>query len=209
VAVDAVTATAVYSDSVWYRITKGAPQPDSRLWRAAVQSTRDAALQRLADRVAADPALYTLLVHEYDLTLVAGEVGIAALTPVLLVSKASRENWRVTMTGVRFPLKYRENRSDLDNLPPTQDYYFYTIHNSKLIVRMPPSDIPSETAVQFFSNSIPLINDPVLDPATGELYDNLIDIGVALIMESASLSEVIRQAEMATGDAPSAAQPAA
>lgn len=203
-AIDAVTATAIYSDSVWYRISKGAPQPEMKLWRAAVQSTRDAALQRLADRVAADPSLYTLLVHEYPLVLVAGEVSIATLTPVLLVSEGSRKNWRVTMTNVRFPLKYRENRSDLDNLPPTQDFYFYTIYNGKLVVRMPPSDIPNETAVLFAGSSIPLINDPTLDPTTGELYDNLIDIGVALVMESASLQEVARQAEMASGVAPEA-----
>ncbi len=194
--------SAEYVDTVWYRITKGKPQPVAGIWRVSIQSTLDGALQRIADRVAADDGLHPLLINEYSLTLAGGEVAINTLTPTLLLSRKARERWRVTMTDVTYPLKYRPNRVDLDNPPPTQDFYFFTIFNNLLVVRDSAGDIPSETDVQFFGNCVPLIGDVAFD---GELFDNLVDIGVAMIMESDSLQEVIRQAEMATALAPTAA----
>lgn len=196
-----LATSAQYVDSVYYRITKGKPQPQSQLWRVAVQATLNPALQRLADRVAADDKLYTVLVNQYTLTLTGGEASVSTLTPTLLMSRGAREHWRVTMTGVRFPLKYRENRIDLDNPPPTQDYYFYNIFNKMLTVRDSTGAIPAETDVQFYGNYVPLISDTAFS-TTGELFDNLVDVGAAIIMESASLEEVVRQAETAAATAP-------
>ena len=193
--------TADYVQAVWYRLSKGKPQPMSGVWRVAIEDTLDAALQRVSDRIAADDGLYPLLVNQYALVLTSGEVAINALVPVLLVSTASRKRWRVTMVadGVRFPLKYLPNRSDLDNPPPTQDYYFYTIFNNLLVVRDSTGAVPGEVNVEFFGSYAALISNPAFD---GEVFDNLIDVGVAIIMESESLPEVIRQAEMTTAVAP-------
>lgn len=196
-----MATSAEYVDTVWYRLTKGKPQPLAELWRAAVQSTLGAALQRLGDRVAADEGLYPLLVNEYALTLVTGQVDISGQDPVLLLSEHARAHWRVTMTDIRFPLKYLPNRFDLDNPPPTSDYVFYTVFNKNLVVRDYLGAVPTETAVQLFGNYTPEIDDSSLE-VDGQLFDNLADIGAALVLESGTLEEVIRQAETAVGTAP-------
>ncbi len=123
----------------------------------------------------------------------------------MLISAAARKRWRVTMSadGVRFPLKYLPNMHDLDNPPPTSDYYFYTIFNNDLVVVDFNGDTPTETNVEFFGNSVPLIGNVAFD---GELFDDLIDIGVALVLESQNGAEVVRQAEGMSAAAPAPPQ---
>ncbi len=175
---------AAYTDTVWYRISKGAPQAPSGLWRSAAQATLPNALQRLADQVAADPFLFPLLQREYaGLTLIGGEVSITSINtvgPTLLVSDDARRRWRLTMTNVPFALEYVPNRTDLDNPPPIQDFYYYTVFNDLIVVRDYTGTAPVETDLQIFGNYVPEITNTVFDD--GELFDNLIDIGVALTL---------------------------
>lgn len=193
-----------YVATVWHRITKGKPQPQAGLWRSSVQSTLNAALQRLGSRTAYDVGLHSLFTNQWSITLgaagTAGEDPIYNLTPSLLIDERARRWWRLTMTGVRFPLKYRPNPTDLDNPPPIPDpdYMYYTIFNRAVRVRDFQGNIPIQTALQFFGNKVPLISDSAID---AELFDDLVDIGVAVIMESESIQEVIRQAER-TSEAP-------
>lgn len=199
-----------YIDTVWLRISKGLPQPETKLWRTAIQSTEAAALQRLADRCASDEYLAPLLQHEWDLTLgsagTAGQVPIHNLSPTLLLSERARKRLRVTMTGLRFALKYRPNMHDLTNPPPIPDfdYAYYTLFQQNIVVRDFQGSVPALTDIQIIGQKVPIdLTDPVFD---GELFDNLCDCGAELILESGSLSEVIRQAE--TPDAaPRAAVP--
>lgn len=173
--------TAEFVAKVFARISHGNPQAKAGVYRPAIQAIEGQSLQRLADKVAADPVAYTILYRQTNLILVAGEVTLLALSPTLLLSEESRKKWRVTMTGVTNPLKYLRNRNDLDNPPPISSYYYYTVFMSKLLVRKSDKTVPTETAVQLFGNIVPLINDDSLS-ATGELSDDLIDIGIAIMM---------------------------
>lgn len=186
-----------FRDTVWYRISKGKPQPEIGLYRVAVESVLSSALQRLGNRVAADPKLCVTFQSEYPLVLASGEISLIGLSPTLLLSKEARKQWRVTMTDIRFPLQFLPNRRDVDNPPRTDDYYFYTVHLKKLIVRNSIGEIPAETSVQLFGNYVPLINDAAL-AVGGELFDDLCDCGTAIMLETGSLEEVVRQAEHPT-----------
>jgi len=201
-----MATSAQYVDNVWFRLTKGAPQPAAGIWRVAIQSTLNAALQRLGDRVAADDGIYPTLFHQWSLTLVGGEVDLVSQSPVILLSESARQRWRITMTSVTYSLQFLPNMHDLENPPPTSDFYFYTVFNRKLIVRDSGGAIPSETAVQLYANQSPEITDANLTVA-GQLYDNLIDIGVAMMLETSSLAEVIRQAETPSQTTEALAQP--
>lgn len=160
----------------------------------SVFSIRDASLQRLSDHVAADPVSYDILYRPYPFVLSSGEISIAGQTPTLLLSKDARKHWLITMTSVRFPIKPLPSYTDLLNPPPTPDYYFYATRASVLMIRDSNGDIPAETAVQFYANYTPLITDPVFS-SNGELSDDLIDIAVAICLESSVEPEVVRHAE--------------
>lgn len=187
-----------YVDTVWYRISKGAPQPLVGNWRVSIQSTIPAALQRLADRCASDEYLAPLLQYEWDLTLgsagTAGQVPIHNLSPTLLLSERARKRLRVTMTGLRFALKYRPNLHDLTNPPPIPDpdYAYFCIYQQNLIVRDFQGSVPALTAIQLIGQKVPIdLTDAVFD---GELFDDLCDSAVEIILESGSLEAVMRQA---------------
>jgi len=186
-----------YVDTVWLRLAKGLPQPQGKLWRVSIQSTIPTALQRLADRVAADDYLFPLLQNEWDLTLNAGQVPVHNLAPTLLLSRKARKHIRITMTGVRFGLKFRPTYHDLMNPPPIpdNDYLYYTFFEQNLFVRDNLGSIPAGTSIQLVGQKVPAdLTDAVFD---GELFDNIADIGAAIILESGALNEVIRQAETA------------
>jgi hypothetical protein len=170
-------------DLIFKRIGRGRPQGDIGIYRSAIQSFVNSCLQRLADRVAANDKLYTILHREYPLTLVSGEIAISNLSPTLLLSKESRKRWIVTMTGVRFPIKPLRSYIDILNPPPTLDYYFYIVHLGKLLVRDSSGAIPTETAVFLDGSYVPLISDAAFG-TTGELLDDLLDIGVEMTLEA-------------------------
>lgn len=196
-----MATTDQYVATVWQRISQGKPQPQVGVWRSAIQSTINAAMQRTAGRVAGDVGLHPLLMHEWSITLgaagTAGQDPINNLSPVLLLSEAARRWWRVTMTGIRFPLKYRPNITTIENPPPIPDldYMYYTFFNQNIVVRDFQGNVPTQVDLQLFGNKVPAISDPAFD---GELFDDLIDIGVAIILESNDLREVVRQAEQAS-----------
>ena len=198
-----------YVNVVWNRVTKGKPQMQSEVWRSAVESTLSNALQRLAQRVAGDEALYPLLQEVFDFSLTGfGDQTIDVINTVnpghtLLVSHAARRHWRLVSVGggPRFSLKYLPHRRDLDNPPPTPDYHFYTVHDGRIIVRDSDGNIPTDyTEIQLFGNYVPIISDQVF--SNGELFDDLVDIGCAIIQESGNLQEVIRQAEVPDANTP-------
>ena len=188
-----------FVDSVFYRISKGKPQAESGVWRVSIESTMASALQRLAERVASNHELYPILVNKYELTLLpSGEVSLSGLTPTLLLSKAGRMRWTVTATGVTHPIQMRRNYIDLTNPSPNSDYYFYTVFNKSLMVRTSAGVPPIETSIQLYGNYVPAIDDASLSMG-GQLFDDLVDIGEALTLETTSQQEVIRQAESPDG----------
>lgn len=189
--------TAQYVDTVFYRMTKGASQPESKLWRAAIQSTLDNALQRLGDIVAADDGLAPLLFNTFNVTLgaggSAGQDPINTFSPALLLSEAARQRWRVTMTGVRFSLQYRPTFHDLElpSIVPDPDLMRYTVFNKCIVVRDFLGAIPAQTALQIYGNTTPLITDTAIDT---QLFDNLVDLGIAILVETGQAGEVMRSA---------------
>lgn len=205
-----MATTREFVDTVWYRLSKGKPQPTTGLWRAAVQSVLSAALQRLADRIAGDDALYPLLMHEWDVTLgiggVAGQailIGPSGLDPVILLSAGARKRVRVTMddpgpgpSGVLPPAQYLPNFHDLEIPSPSPDSRLrrYTFWQQSLVIRTGSGNVDDlvQTPVHLFGCKVPAIDDPVFD---GELFDDLCDVGAALCMESQSVMETVRQAE--------------
>jgi len=179
-----------YVASVWYRLTKGKPQPESELWRSAVDSTLSTALSRLGDRVAKEPRLYALLQNSsFNVTLgtsgTAGQERIDGLTPTLLLSKEATDHWRVTLTidGVpqRFALKKQKTRHDLNNPPITSDFINYAIADQSIIVRDATGSIPAGAVlvVTVSGNFTPPIGSQVSE----EIFDNLVDIGVEILLE--------------------------
>lgn len=164
----------------------------------AVFSILGDTLQKLADQVAADPSRYAILYRAYSITLgaggTAGQDPVTTLSPTLLLSEEARKWWRVTMTGVRFPLSYRPNRTDLDNPPPISDpdYYYYAIFAGNVVVRDSQGEVPTVTALQFNGNYVPLISDPMLDK---ELKDDLFDVGTALLLGVGSTPSVAATSE--------------
>lgn len=185
--------TAQFIDRVFRRVGRGKPQAEIGIYRNAIQSIMGQALQRMGDRIAKDKYSYTILQREYDLTLTNGVVQINNLTPPLLLSKEARRHWYVTMSGAPASLKPLPSIVDLKNVPITGGT-FYTVFNGQLVV-YDAGGPTTGTDVQLVGNYVPLISDPAFDDSTGELGDNLITIGVALILEAGNPAEVIRQAE--------------
>jgi hypothetical protein len=207
-----------YIVQVWERLSKGKPQPVAGLWRVAVQTTLPNALQRLGDRVAADDYLYPLLMNAWDVELgiggVAGQailIGPDGLDPVILLSEGARKRVRVTMedpndASIDLDCDYLPNFNDLKNPPPIPDdrKRYYTFWQRSLVIRdrTGQDGVMVQTPVTLYGCKAPEIDDFALD---GELFDNLVDIGCAIVMESGSLAEVIRQAEVASSEAPQGA----
>lgn len=181
-----------FANTVWLRLTKGRSQKATGVFRSSLESIIPAALQRLADRVSADDALYTLLYRTYTgLTLDGtGAVTITGQSPTPLLSIAARKHWRVTMTGVRFSLQFLPDLHHLSNPPQLLDRYFYTIFAGQITVRDGSGNIVPETDLQWATSFVPALITDVND----QLTDNLVDIGEALALAGAVPNEILRAA---------------
>ncbi len=135
--------------------------------------------------------------NTYNITLgaggTAGQDPILGLSPTLLVSKRAKERYRVTLTGERFSLKYLPRVHDLVNPPSTPDYKYYTIFEGAIIVRTSTGAIPTQTALQLIGNYVPSIAQ-----VPDELSDNLVDVLVALALETNALDQVMERASSPT-----------
>ena len=143
-------------------------------------SIRDSALQRLADKIAADGVSYTLLQRTYSLVLSGGEVSLIGLSPTLLLSKDSQKHWYVTLPTQRFSLKKLGSITDKINPPPTPDYSFYIVHQAKLQAFDYAGTNLSGT-VSLTGSYVPLLSDPVFD-TSAELTDDLLDVAIDLLL---------------------------
>jgi hypothetical protein len=192
-----------YQAKVWYRLTHGLPQPESKIWRSSVEATLPDALQRLGDRVAADPGMYVTLQASSVVTLgtsgTAGEEFVNNFSPTLILSTAARSHWSVDMTingtGVRFGLVPRVRFHDLINLPNQPDYYFYAVQREKIRIRYFDGSIPSGTLVcTIWGNIVPTVGMQISD----ELADNLSDIGIEIMSETGDINAIIDAAHRPT-----------
>ena len=214
-----------YTNTVWYRLSKGKPQPAAEVWRSGVQATLKTALQRLAEKVAGDEKLWPLLTTHYLLHLSnLAELDLATITIIpgertLLLNEVAQTRWRLTVAVAVSPpavlqLERVTYRYDLDNPPPIPDFWYYIVGPgdeiaSGIVVRDYTGSIPEAGIVlHLWANGIAAIDDPVFDAygvpgvGQGELFDDLCDIGAAIVMESSSLAEVVRQAEEPTATHP-------
>jgi hypothetical protein len=211
-----MASIAQYVEEVLFRITKGAPQANAGVWRPAIESTLNTALQRLAEQVAADEGRFPLLMYHYSLHLsVQGEISFAEIfaSPTLsnhipLLSEPAQRRWRLQLgaSGDRPNVEQLERvryRFDLDNPPPCSDFWYYTVGagneiDNGIIVRTSDGEIPDGLiVVDWWANGVPLITDPVFDKfqsltdtgeGDGELFDDLIDQGVRIITEAGGIA---------------------
>lgn len=166
-----------YVDKIFYRLSRGLPEREIGHYRSAIESTAQAALQDLADSVAAsEEPKRGLLQKSFPFTLSGGEATLSAETN-LLISTIPLTGY-VTLSGVTAPLQWLPNRLDLDFPPNIGDFVFYTLLDQKIIVRDATGAIPSPTALTIHGSYVPTFAD-----IPNELVDDdLIKIGLNLAL---------------------------
>lgn len=176
--------TEEYVNYVALRVTNGAPAGNLR---PMIESIIPMALQRLADRISDDPnpRIQALLQKTVSLTLSGGEV---EPDDDVLAGAIGRAYIILSGSGAPTePLQWLPTMHDLVNFQ-YPDYAGFTYDEGLIKVRRMGA-IPAATSLSVRTSFIPSLGE-----VPSELEDNLIDVGVELVLESGSLAEVEQEA---------------